>query len=75
MAKTKEAEKKIAGSRPSALVLVRHAESLRNKVKKGSTYFADDAARRMIRGIPDHKISLTKEGIRQARKTGKARDF
>jgi len=58
--------------RPRQLVLVRHAESVRNEAKKGSTYFADDEARRHIRGIPDHKIPLTALGIRQAQETGVA---
>ena len=58
--------------RPSLLAIVRHAESVRNKAKPGTTYFADDAARRTVQGIPDHKISLTPEGIMQAKKTGVA---
>jgi broad specificity phosphatase PhoE len=56
--------------RPARLVVIRHGESLRNLAKKGETYFADDAARRRIQGIPDHKIALTEEGHRQARATG-----
>lgn len=56
--------------RPRRLVLVRHAESARNEAKKGSTYFADDAARRMVQGVPDHKNPLTANGISQARQTG-----
>ncbi len=57
-------------SRPSMIVLVRHAESQRNKAKKGSVYFADDEARKPVEGIPDHLISLTEEGARQAIQTG-----
>jgi 2,3-bisphosphoglycerate-dependent phosphoglycerate mutase len=56
--------------RPSELVLVRHAESARNRAKKGSVYFADDYARKDVAGIPDHEIPLTPEGHAQARKTG-----
>lgn len=56
--------------RPAQLILIRHGESERNKAKRGSTYFADEYAREKIRGIPDHKISLTGEGIRQAKETG-----
>ncbi len=56
--------------RPQTLVLVRHAESARNKAKKGSTYFADDAARRTVQGIPDYKIEITPEGRRHAQRTG-----
>lgn len=58
--------------RPSLLVLVRHGESVRNVAKKGSVFFADDESRRSVRGIPDHQISLTAEGARQARVTGLA---
>jgi broad specificity phosphatase PhoE len=56
--------------RPSQLIFVRHAQSVRNAAKKGTTYFADEDARRRIRGIPDHEIPLTDEGIVQAQKTG-----
>jgi broad specificity phosphatase PhoE len=59
-------------NRPSLLVLVRHAESLRNQVKRGKVYFVDDGARRDIKGIPDHKIPLTDIGLEQARQTGLA---
>ncbi len=56
--------------RPSQLIFIRHAESARNEAKKGATYFADDAARRLVKGIPDYKIPLTENGTEQARKTG-----
>jgi probable phosphoglycerate mutase len=56
--------------RPTSLVLVRHAESARNKAKNGTIYFADEEARRTVRGVPDHKIGITEEGVIQARKTG-----
>lgn len=56
--------------RPARLVLIRHGESLRNQAKKGAVYFADEEARKTIRGIPDHEIDLTEEGRRQARVTG-----
>jgi broad specificity phosphatase PhoE len=56
--------------RPALLVLVRHAESARNKAKQGTVYFADEEARRTVRGVPDHKIALTEEGMVQAEKTG-----
>lgn len=58
--------------RPATILLIRHAESARNQAKKGATYFADEEARRMIKGVPDHKVPLTEEGIRQARETGEA---
>jgi 2,3-bisphosphoglycerate-dependent phosphoglycerate mutase len=56
--------------RPRLLVLVRHAESVRNQAKKGSTYFADDEARRTVKGIPDYKGELTSVGVAQAEATG-----
>lgn len=57
-------------NKPSLVVIIRHAESMRNKAKKGNAYFADDAARSLIKGIPDYKISLTEEGFLQAKATG-----
>ncbi|MHB8660545.1 MAG: histidine phosphatase family protein [Minisyncoccota bacterium] len=57
-------------NRPSRLILIRHAESIRNKAKKGSVYFADDDSRNQIKGIPDYKIPLTEHGHEQARQTG-----
>ena len=59
-------------NKPSLLVVVRHAESERNKAKKGNTYFADEEARSVVKGIPDDKIGLTPEGFIQAEKTGPA---
>ena len=56
--------------RPALLLLVRHAESERNRVKRGAVYFADEEMRRTVRGVPDHKIPITAEGTEQARKTG-----
>jgi broad specificity phosphatase PhoE len=58
--------------RPALFVIVRHAESARNQAKKGSVYFADDAARRVVRGTPDHLIELTPDGHKQASETGVA---
>lgn len=57
-------------NRPALLVLIRHAESMRNIMRKGPTYFADDDARQKVRGIPDHKISITEEGLLRALATG-----
>lgn len=57
-------------NRPTTLVLIRHAESQRNQVKKGNVYFPDDDSREGLRGIPDHKIPLTKEGHKQASQAG-----
>lgn len=59
-----------ATERPDLLVLVRHAESARNKAKGRSIYFVDDEARRTVKGVPDHKIPITVKGIDQAQKTG-----
>lgn len=56
--------------RPHELVLIRHAESERNKIKGGNTYFPDDESRRPIRGVPDQDINITPEGITQSLKTG-----
>jgi 2,3-bisphosphoglycerate-dependent phosphoglycerate mutase len=58
--------------RPSLLVLIRHAESARNKAKAGHAHYQDDEARQAVRGIPDYKIPLTEEGHRQAKLTGEA---
>jgi broad specificity phosphatase PhoE len=58
--------------RPSLLVIVRHAESARNQAKKGSVYFADDAARRVVRGLSEERIDLTSAGHQQALETGVA---
>lgn len=56
-------------NRPKQLVLLRHAESARN-VAKPSVYFADEYARKHIKGIPDYEIPITDEGEIHARKTG-----
>jgi probable phosphoglycerate mutase len=58
--------------RPALLVIVRHAESARNQAKKDNVYFADDAARRVVQGTPDHLIELTPDGHEQAIETGAA---
>ncbi len=57
-------------NRPSLLVIVRHAESKRSEAKQDNVFFADDAARAMVRGVPDHKNPLTAVGVRQAEATG-----
>ena len=56
--------------RPLELVLVRHAESERNKVKKDESFFADEYARNKVRGIADEEVELTEAGKSQARITG-----
>jgi len=57
--------------RPSLLVLVRHAESVRNVAKKGNVYFADEEARKVIAGIPDQNVPITEFGRQQALQTGR----
>ena len=57
-------------TRPVQLVLIRHGESIHNKAKLEKTYFADDAAREIVKGIPDQDIGLTEAGKTQANTTG-----
>jgi 2,3-bisphosphoglycerate-dependent phosphoglycerate mutase len=59
-------------NRPSLLVIARHAQSMRNAVKKGNLYFPDEETREPIKGIPDYKIPLTEKGKKQAIILGKA---
>jgi len=54
------------------LVLVRHAESLRNVAKRGHLFFPNEEARDFAGNVGDHKIPITNEGRRQARETGAA---
>jgi broad specificity phosphatase PhoE len=56
--------------RPSLVVLVRHAESLRNRVKKNNKYLPKDESSAIIRGVPDHRIPITEFGIQQSVITG-----
>ncbi|MCA9364556.1 MAG: phosphoglycerate mutase family protein [Candidatus Moranbacteria bacterium] len=51
---------------PKLLVLIRHAESVRNATKNGSVYFPDEESRGRYRGTPDHNISLSDEGVKHA---------
>jgi len=67
-AKIKAMDKKI--DRPFQLVLIRHAESVRNEVKKDASFFADEFARNKVRGIADEDVELTESGRSQARITG-----
>lgn len=59
---------------PKQLVLVRHGQSHLNVAlhAKSISFFASDEARKPFLGIPDHKIGLTEEGVRQSRYTGVA---
>jgi 2,3-bisphosphoglycerate-dependent phosphoglycerate mutase len=56
--------------RPALLVLVRHAESWRNRAKGGQVFFTDENARKEVIGIPDYKITLTDMGFVQGDQTG-----
>ena len=56
--------------RPLEIVLVRHAESVRNEVKKDESFFADEFARNKVRGMADEDVPLTESGKAQARITG-----
>ncbi|QQS23235.1 phosphoglycerate mutase family protein [bacterium] len=62
--------------RPKQLILIRHAESARNEAKRGrngqkpTTYFADEDARKLVKGIGDHMIPITLPGFEQAVKAG-----
>ena len=57
-------------NRPALLVLVRHGQSERNIAKKQNRFYLNDEARKPVKGIPDHRITLTDEGRRQASVTG-----
>lgn len=58
-------------NRPAQVIFIHHGKSERNKAKpQGVTYFANEDARRAIKGIPDHKIPLTSEGFIQSEETG-----
>lgn len=52
------------------LVLVRHGQSIRNSFKKDKTFFDDPAALKDVRGVPDFKIWLTRNGKCQASGAG-----
>jgi probable phosphoglycerate mutase len=54
---------------PQQLVLIRHGRS-RLQEAKPRRYFDDELAKQKILGIPDHKISLSEEGIAQATSAG-----
>jgi 2,3-bisphosphoglycerate-dependent phosphoglycerate mutase len=58
--------------RPSLLVLVRHGESAMNAAKKENVYLSDDGSAGLLKGVPDHKIPLTLDGLLQAEITGRA---
>jgi len=57
--------------RPKSLVIVRHAQSVWNKIAPQHRGQAKEAPPEM-KGIPDHGTPLTEEGERQALATGSA---
>ena len=56
---------------PKKLILIRHAESVRNKSLGGNLFLNNKKAFDEISTTPDHKISITKKGISQAKQTSK----
>lgn len=58
--------------KPTLIILIRHAESARNKIKGGKRYFTVEhaEARQLIRGLSDRSIPITEKGKRQAELTG-----
>lgn len=61
-----------AAGRPSQLLFVRHAESVRNLAKQGHRFFAAPGHRAGVQGLADHLTPLTERGRLQARATGVA---
>ncbi|MEK7648603.1 MAG: histidine phosphatase family protein [Patescibacteria group bacterium] len=59
-------------NRPELLLLIRHAQSLRQVVRGNHLFLpADDEAAIRIKGIPDHRVPITDPyGVEQARLTG-----
>jgi 2,3-bisphosphoglycerate-dependent phosphoglycerate mutase len=55
---------------PSQLVLIRHAESERNRVKKNNRFLPNDESANIVRGVPDYLIPLTARGHAQAAAIG-----
>ena len=55
---------------PAIMLLLRHGESYRNRVKGGNVFLPADGSAAIVRGVPDHRIALTDEGVRQAKATG-----
>lgn len=56
---------------PKQLIIVRHAESLRN-VKKRGVFFRNQAEKTALGELSDEETPLTNRGIEQARQTGVA---
>jgi broad specificity phosphatase PhoE len=58
--------------RPKRIVLIRHAESERNKALNGSLFLTDLSLFEKVGKIPDHEISITEYGKQQATKTSES---
>lgn len=57
----------------TSLTIVRHAESLLNRVRAHApVFFNTDETRDRFRNIPDHRVSITEHGFTQANRTGHA---
>jgi broad specificity phosphatase PhoE len=54
--------------KPMKLTLIRHAESERNKTRRGEHFYKDNDQKL---GTPNHKIKLTEEGVAQAKQVAK----
>ncbi|HEX5429461.1 MAG TPA: histidine phosphatase family protein [Patescibacteria group bacterium] len=55
---------------PKQLVLIRHGQSLLQEARPGR-YFETQESKQKIKGLPDHRIELSREGLRQALSAGK----
>jgi broad specificity phosphatase PhoE len=56
---------------PKKLVLIRHAESVRNKALDGALFFNDPTLFEQISKVPDHKIGITEDGWKQSKEVSK----
>lgn len=56
---------------PKQLIIVRHAESERNKALNGALFINDPTLFEKIGKIPDHKIGITEKGYSQAEQVGR----
>lgn len=56
---------------PKKLVLIRHAESERNKALDGALFLNDPTLFEKIGKVPDHKIGITDDGWKQAKEVSK----
>lgn len=56
---------------PKKLVLIRHAESERNKALNGALFLNDPTLFEQVGKVPDHKIGITEYGWKQAKEVSK----